>query len=146
MKNDFSIILISLFISSCCNNYGDENYPIDKNYKGISFIVQSKDSNNNYKNIRIKTVEWIGINYIQEINYDTTFHLSLNVKSNQTQFKIIHELGTDTLSFVHIWNQVEYHTSCTRRSEFKRDYNTLEYSATTKSITTIPYYYVLRVN
>jgi len=105
MKKLLIPFLFLTIIQSCCKNSGflESNEQLD-----IGIVVQKKDNNGVYVNSKISNIEWLGANYIQNINADTAKGLSLNVKANQTQFKIIHANGVDTITFNYSWDPVTY--------------------------------------
>ncbi|MFZ4796797.1 MAG: hypothetical protein ACOYMA_04840 [Bacteroidia bacterium] len=105
IKKLFIPFLFLPIFQSCCKNssFLDSNEQLD-----IGIVVQKKDNNGLYVNSKISNIEWLGANYIQNINADTAKGLSLNVKASQTFFKINHANGIDTIEFNYSWDPVAY--------------------------------------
>jgi hypothetical protein len=121
-KTVFFILI--LYIQSCCDpsmNY-DENIPT-KNNKGYLVIIQSKNINSDYFNVKTYTVEWLGTNNFQIVNNDTISYLSIDIKNNQTKFKINHQLGIDTIVFNYNWEQMKHKVGCTYNKIERNQYN-----------------------
>jgi len=123
MRRSLLFIFLIVIINSCCEpSYNNEdNIPIQKNNKGIQIIVQTKNANNEYINLKTDTVEWLGTNRILPVNNDTISYLELNIKSNQTKFKITHQLGIDTFIFNYNWRPVTHRISCGGANKMERD-------------------------
>ncbi len=106
-KLTFLFILVSIF-QSCCK---DDYYSLADKSK-YTLIVQTKAPNNSYSNVKINTIEWLGADYIQQVAADTAQDLTLNLRAEQTQFKINHANGTDTITFTYKWDPVTYNRGC----------------------------------
>ncbi|MES2654172.1 MAG: hypothetical protein V4620_01190 [Bacteroidota bacterium] len=106
-KLAYIFILLSIF-QSCCK---DDYYSPGSSGK-YTLIVQVKDVNNNYINVKINTIEWLGSDYVQQVATDTATDLTLNPRAEQTQFKINHANGTDTVTFTYKWGPVAYNKGC----------------------------------
>lgn len=100
-------ILISL-LQACCK----DDYYSPENSGNYMLIVQAKDANNIYRNVKINTIEWLGTDYIQQVATDTATDMTLNPRAEQTQFKINHANGTDTVTFTYKWGPVAYNKGC----------------------------------
>lgn len=131
MRNYYLLLIVILAIYSCCepSNNNEENYPIQKDYKGIRIIVQTKNSNNEYINVKTDKVEWMGTNKIQTVNNDTISYLELDIKTNQTKFKIIHQFGIDTFIFNYGWSPVTHGMSCGGPNKMSRNMINLSVSS-----------------
>lgn len=131
MRNYYLLLIVILAMHSCCesSNNNEENFPIQKEYKGIRIIVQTKNSNNEYLNVKTEKVEWMGTNKIQTVNNDTISYLELDIKSNQTKFKIIHQLGIDTFILNYGWSPVTHGMSCGGPNKMSRNMVNLSVSS-----------------
>ena len=105
MKKLLIPFLFLTIIQSCCEN---STFFDSEEQKDIGLVVQVKDNNGIYINSRINNVEWLGSKYVQTVNSDTAKGLSLNLKANQTFFKINHAKGNDTIEFNYSWDPVTY--------------------------------------
>ncbi|MFZ4796799.1 MAG: hypothetical protein ACOYMA_04850 [Bacteroidia bacterium] len=123
MRKTLYLFFVLFVINSCCEpSYNiEDNIPIQKNNKGIQIIVQTKNANNEYINLRTDTVEWLGANRIVTVNNDTISYLELDIKSNQTKFKIVHQLGIDTCIFNYNWSPVTHGINCGGANKMERN-------------------------
>ncbi len=109
LQKTISYLLFIFVFQSCCK---ESSFYDSTEQKNIRIAVLKKDNNGVYVNSKINSIEWLGANYVQNVNTDTATGLSLNVKANQTQFKILHLNGIDTITFNYSWDPVNYSKGC----------------------------------
>jgi hypothetical protein len=93
----------------------------------IAFSIQMNDTIGfNPKRIRIQTIEWLGSNYMDTLNADTSWNLRLNPHQNQTSFKVNSSMGIDTITFQYNWESSTYSTYCSSKlGRMQRYYDNL---------------------
>ncbi|MFY7732691.1 MAG: hypothetical protein ACOVSR_04355 [Bacteroidia bacterium] len=143
MKHKIGIAFFILcIIQSCCKDTSN----ISPFGDGFKLVVQSKDGNNVYRNVKINTIEWLGSEHLQQVNSDTSGELTLNNRANITQFKINHANGIDTLTFKYNWGEVRYEGGCYGASgRMERKINALTFSMTNGNVQS-GFLYTLRRN
>lgn len=121
-KITFYIILLVSITACCKDGYYDENTIKKETQK---MVIQRKDMNNFYQNLNIISIEWITTNYIQTVYNDTAIqptYTDFNLKDTITQFKINHQMGSDTLTINHTWNEIQYKKGCgINKNRFERN-------------------------